>query len=90
MTQAFHDEPCAVETPNQTRERLADYAEAVGVDRKAFLEAVKVGKGNAGTSVSRTELFFSSELAATGFRRYPAGRNRAELRPHDCRRLRPT
>ncbi|KWU46773.1 hypothetical protein RHOSPDRAFT_31591 [Rhodotorula sp. JG-1b] len=50
--EAFHDEPCAVETPNQTRERLADYAEAVGVDRKAFLEAVKVGKGNAGTSVT--------------------------------------
>lgn len=50
--EAFHDEPCAVETPNQTRERLADYAEAVGVDRKAFLEAVKVGKGNAGTPVS--------------------------------------
>ncbi|GAA5861381.1 hypothetical protein JCM3774_000230 [Rhodotorula dairenensis] len=50
--EAFHDEPCAIETPNQTRERLADYAEAVGVDRKAFLEAVKVGKGNSGTSVT--------------------------------------
>ncbi|GAA5955208.1 hypothetical protein JCM8115_001882 [Rhodotorula mucilaginosa] len=50
--EAFHDEPCAVETPNQTRERLANYAEAVGVDRKAFLQAVKVGKGNAGTSVT--------------------------------------
>ncbi|GAA5981490.1 hypothetical protein JCM10908_004126 [Rhodotorula pacifica] len=50
--EAFHDEPTAVETPNQTRERLADYAEVVGVDRKAFLEAVKAGKGNGGTSVT--------------------------------------
>jgi hypothetical protein len=85
MAQAFHDEPCAVETPNQTRERLANYAEAVGVDRKAFLQAVKVGKGNAGTSVSRARaiLFERAGCASTGLKRFPAMRKRAKLRSHD-------
>ncbi|TNY19852.1 hypothetical protein DMC30DRAFT_378401 [Rhodotorula diobovata] len=51
--EAFHDEPCAVESPNQTRARLADLAAStIGVDRGAFLEAISVGKGNAGTPVT--------------------------------------
>ncbi|GAA6002598.1 hypothetical protein JCM10207_007583 [Rhodosporidiobolus poonsookiae] len=50
---AFYDEPTAVETPNQTRERLADFAaKTVGVDREAFLKAISVSKGNSGTSVT--------------------------------------
>ncbi|ORY90197.1 hypothetical protein BCR35DRAFT_299771 [Leucosporidium creatinivorum] len=48
---AFYDEPTANETPNQTRERLADIA-AKYVDRAAFLKAVSVGKGNGGTPVT--------------------------------------
>lgn len=53
LRQAFHDEPCAVESPNQTRARLADLAAStIGVDRGAFLEAISVGKGNAGTPVT--------------------------------------
>ncbi|GAA6051918.1 hypothetical protein JCM3770_006575 [Rhodotorula araucariae] len=50
--EAFYDEPCARETPNQTRERLADIAASVGLDRAAFLKAITVGKGNSGTSVT--------------------------------------
>ncbi|BGP36312.1 hypothetical protein JCM10450v2_000208 [Rhodotorula kratochvilovae] len=50
--EAFYDEPCAAETPNQTRERLADFAASTGIDRDAFLKAVGVGKGNGGTSVT--------------------------------------
>ncbi|GAA5920020.1 hypothetical protein JCM6882_001707 [Rhodosporidiobolus microsporus] len=50
---AFFDEPMAVESPNQTRERLADLAASVeGVDRAAFLKAISVDKGNSGTSVT--------------------------------------
>lgn len=46
---AFYDEPTANETPNQTRERLADLA-AKYVDRAEFLKAISTGKGNAGSS----------------------------------------
>ncbi|BGP28451.1 hypothetical protein JCM10296v2_000184 [Rhodotorula toruloides] len=50
--EAFYDEPCAKETPNQTRERLADLAQSVGIDRAGFLKAISVGKGNGGTAVT--------------------------------------
>jgi hypothetical protein len=46
---AFYDEPTSNETPNQTRERLADIASKY-VDRTEFLKAVTVGKGNGGTA----------------------------------------
>ncbi|GAA5855029.1 hypothetical protein JCM8547_002351 [Rhodosporidiobolus lusitaniae] len=50
---AFYDEPCANETPNQTRKRFADIAATVaGVKREAYLKAISVGKGNGGTSVT--------------------------------------
>ncbi|BGP12331.1 hypothetical protein JCM10213_003863 [Rhodosporidiobolus nylandii] len=50
---AFYDEPCAKETPNQTRERLADIAGSIdGVDRDAVLKAISVSKGNSGSSVT--------------------------------------
>lgn len=45
---AFYDDLTAQESPNATRERLADLA-AKYVDRAAFLEKVTVGKGNGGT-----------------------------------------
>ncbi|GAA5898589.1 hypothetical protein JCM5296_005935 [Sporobolomyces johnsonii] len=48
----YYDEPCAVESPNQTRERLADLAASIGVDRESFIKAISVGKGNSGTSVT--------------------------------------
>ncbi|KAK4702733.1 hypothetical protein P7C70_g3486, partial [Phenoliferia sp. Uapishka_3] len=50
--QAFYDEPCAKESPNATRERLADLAAEVGVDRAKYIEATKVGKSNGGTPVT--------------------------------------
>lgn len=46
----FYDEPTADESPNQTRERLADLAETMGVDKDLFLEILKVGKGNSGNA----------------------------------------
>ncbi|KAM0755399.1 hypothetical protein T439DRAFT_320091 [Meredithblackwellia eburnea MCA 4105] len=49
--QAFYDEPTSQESPNATRERLADLA-AEFVDREKFLAAVKVGKSNGGTPVT--------------------------------------
>ncbi|GAA6041605.1 hypothetical protein JCM8097_007764 [Rhodosporidiobolus ruineniae] len=50
---AYYDEPTAVESPNQTRDRLADLAATIpGVDRAAFLKAISVDKGNSGTSVT--------------------------------------
>lgn len=51
-TQAFYDEPTSQESPNATRERLADLA-AEFVDRNKYLEATKVGKSNGGTPVRR-------------------------------------
>ena len=34
----YYDEPTQNETPNKTRERLADLASSCGVDKGAFLE----------------------------------------------------
>ncbi|CEQ38771.1 SPOSA6832_00230 [Sporobolomyces salmonicolor] len=48
----YYDEPCAAESPDQTRERLADLAASIGVDRESFVKAISVGKGNSGTSVT--------------------------------------
>ncbi|GAA5945518.1 hypothetical protein JCM3775_004186 [Rhodotorula graminis] len=50
---AYYDEPCATESPNDTRARLADLAAStIGVDRQQFLDAISVGKGNGGTPVT--------------------------------------
>lgn len=57
IAQAFYDEPCSQESPNQTRERLADLASEF-VDRSKFLKAVKVGKSNGGTP-GTSPFFFS-------------------------------
>lgn len=45
----YYDELCSQESPNATRERLADLAASLGIDRAAFIEATKVGKSNGGT-----------------------------------------
>ncbi|KAK4055110.1 hypothetical protein OIV83_000390 [Microbotryomycetes sp. JL201] len=47
----FYDEPCSKESPEQTRQRLADKASDF-VDRNSFLEKVKTGKSNGGTAVT--------------------------------------
>ncbi|KAL8286210.1 hypothetical protein RQP46_004698 [Phenoliferia psychrophenolica] len=49
---AFYDEPCSQESPNATRERLADLAAECGIDRAKYIEATKVGKSNGGTPVT--------------------------------------
>ncbi|SCV68347.1 BQ2448_468 [Microbotryum intermedium] len=49
---AYYDEPCSKETPNATRDRLADLAVQLGVDREAFRDAISVGEGNSGTPVT--------------------------------------
>ncbi|KDE09646.1 hypothetical protein MVLG_00052 [Microbotryum lychnidis-dioicae p1A1 Lamole] len=48
----YYDEPCSKETPNATRDRLADLAAQHGVDRDAFRAAIRVGEGNSGTAVT--------------------------------------
>ncbi|KAM0793582.1 hypothetical protein ACM66B_001016 [Microbotryomycetes sp. NB124-2] len=47
----FYDEPCSQESPEQTRQRLADVAKEF-VERDKFLEKVKTGKSNGGTAVT--------------------------------------